>query len=202
MSTTKRWKKILLKSAELDELTTTTTTTKTIQSQNQQRNEKTKRNEKNTQQRYNKNILQHHHQQQQQQQKQKQQQSYDINNNQEEQERKIKSKLTSILFIDHAFSKRSEPLHQSEKRKIQELHDSSTSRTKILKQSGNEVSRYEYSGSIVGNSRSSSSCYASKKKRHLPTFDKKKDGERKRIASLKDLANQLKTKQKKKKTLK
>ena len=119
--------------------------------------------------------------------------NYDNNNelessNVDEHEKKLKSQLESILFFDHAFSRRSEISEQSKKRKLKEIQASKKKRDKI-KDEG------DYLNGSLSNSRCSSSINSRRK--HEPTFDKKKDAEKKRIKSLQDLARQLKKRQRK-----
>ena len=120
---------------------------------------------------------------------------YQNNNNNElersnvdEHEKKLKSQLESILFFDHAFSRRSEISEQSKKRNLKEIKASKKIRDKIKGEG-------DYLNGSLSNSRCSSSINSRRK--HEPTFDKKKDAERKRIKSLQDLARQLKKRQKK-----
>ncbi len=102
-------------------------------------------------------------------------------------EKKLKSQLESILFLDHAFSRRSNTSNRSKKRRINEISKEKIDRKQIKSNDG-------LSGTM-SNSRSSSSYHSRRK--HEPTFNKKKDVERKRIQSLADLAKQLKKNKKK-----
>ena len=103
-----------------------------------------------------------------------------------ENEKKLKSQLESILYFDNAFRERNG--NMSMKRRMNELSDESKRRKKIR----SNDSMY----GTTSNSRSSSSSNARRK--HEPTFDKKKDAERKRIQSLKDLARKMKKRRTKK----
>lgn len=102
-------------------------------------------------------------------------------------EKKLKSQLESILFLDHAFSRRSDTSNRSKKRRIKEISKEKIDRKQIKSNDG-------LSGTM-SNSRSSSSYHSRRK--HEPTFNKKKDSERNRIQSLADLAKQLKKGKKK-----
>ena len=110
----------------------------------------------------------------------------DKSENENEVEVKIKSQLDSILFYDKAFSRRSDNTESSKKRKMDELQKASNHEAKVMNKT---------IGSI-GNSRSSSSMNA--RRNRLPTFNKKRDKEKKRIQSLNDLAKQLRKRRKKK----
>lgn len=103
----------------------------------------------------------------------------------EKKEGKLKSQLESLLFYDHAFSRRASITQKSMKRKMNELSKAENDR-KMMKLLGQGV------GGTLSNSRSSSSRNARRK--NEPTFDKKKDSQRKEIKSLKDLARRLKKK--------
>ena len=106
----------------------------------------------------------------------------------DEKEVKLKSQLKSILFFDHAFSQRTGSTDKSMKRKMSELSNESNQRKKIKSKEG-------FVGSS-SNSRSSSS-FNSRRTRE-PTFNKKKDAEKKRIKSVTDLARQLRKRNTKK----
>mmetsp|Transcript_14333 Transcript_14333/g.21719 ORF Transcript_14333/g.21719 Transcript_14333/m.21719 type:complete len:176 (+) Transcript_14333:30-557(+) len=112
----------------------------------------------------------------------------DKSNSEDADEQKIKSQLDSILFYDNAFSRNAGITEKSIKRKMDEIQKSSKEVRKMKSAQG--------SIGTIGNSRSSSSMNS--QRRHLPTFNKKKDKERKRIQSLKDLAKQLRKRNKKK----
>jgi hypothetical protein len=107
----------------------------------------------------------------------------------DEKEVKLQKQLDSILYYDQAFAKKSRSTKESVKRKMKELSNSKQQRKRIK---SNEV--------FVGtssNSRSSSSSNFRRKSE--PTYNKKRDVEKKRIRGLKDLARQLKKRDKKKK---
>jgi hypothetical protein len=104
-----------------------------------------------------------------------------------ENEKKLKSQLESILFLDHAFSRRSDTSNKSKKRRIREISKEKSNRKQIKLNDGLQ--------GTMSNSRSSSSYHS--KRKHEPTFNKKKDAERKRIQTLADLAKQLKKGKKK-----
>ncbi len=106
----------------------------------------------------------------------------------EKDEKKLKSQLESFLFYDHAFSRRSEATNQSKKRKINELSKEQNDRL-MMKLLGMDST---LCGGTQTNSRSSSS--RNSRKKHEPTFDKKKAAKRKEIKNLRDLARQLKKK--------
>ena len=101
-------------------------------------------------------------------------------------DQKLKSQLESILFFDHAFSNRSEAFTKSKSRRMKEMNDEKRDRKKIRSNDG--------LNGTMSNSRSSSSYHA--RRNHEPTFNKKKDAERKRIQNLVDLAKQLKKRKK------
>mmetsp|Transcript_28472 Transcript_28472/g.32678 ORF Transcript_28472/g.32678 Transcript_28472/m.32678 type:complete len:183 (-) Transcript_28472:3018-3566(-) len=96
---------------------------------------------------------------------------------------KLQSQVASILFFDHAFSHRSYNTERSMKRKMNDDLKISEQRKKVKSEEG--------LGNSLSNSRSSSSSYQSKSSRHIPTYNKKKDEERKRVKSLQDLARKL-----------
>ena len=102
--------------------------------------------------------------------------------NKNETEIKLQSQLDSILFFDHAFSRRAGSNKKSMKRKMDEIKNVTDQRKKIK-------SSHRLNGS-TGNSRSSSSMNSRRK--NIPTYNKKKDQRMKRIKNLKELARKLK----------
>jgi hypothetical protein len=103
----------------------------------------------------------------------------------------LQNQVEAMLFYDVAFSRRDQSRKDALQRKGQEHKQIDRERKRISKDA--------FSGSL-SNSRSTSSKF--KQLKPTPTFNKRKDAEKKKIKSLRDLAKRLqvggKKKQKKK----
>lgn len=91
----------------------------------------------------------------------------------------LQSQIDSYLFFDKAFSNRTSTVNEALDDTLKKLQMEKKNRTKAI-----EIRKE------VGNTRSSSSKFI--RKASIPTFNKKKDEEQKKIKSLKDLARRLK----------
>ena len=164
----KRFRKLLLQSTELDEIVNGTSSS--VQSSHKKKRKQGLVNKNN-----NSNQIQNAF----------------TNSSKKDLEREkekeiLKKQIDSFLFYDHAFSRRSEITNQSKKRKMKELSMEENDKM-MMKLLG-----MDSGGGTFSNSRSSSS--RNSRNKHEPTFDKKKDAERKKIKNLQDLARQLKKK--------